>query len=118
MGFRYKKMAAKGDVMTAAGSVVDGRSRERDSGGRDERGLMAWSVNVDLLDRERVLRGWTQRQLALSARVDPGTLSDLLGRRRRPKFGTVQAVCTALNLTLAEVISFAADVKPERSAAS
>jgi len=118
MGFRYEKMAAKGDVRAVAGSVVEGPAGERHGGGRDERGLLVWSVNVDLLDRERVLRGWTQRQLAVSARVDPGTLSDLLGRRRRPKFGTVQAVCTALNLTLAEVISFAADVKPERSAAS
>jgi transcriptional regulator with XRE-family HTH domain len=75
-------------------------------------------VNVERVDRERILRGWTQRKLARSARVDPGTLSDLRARRRRPTFGTVQSICTALNLTLAEVITFPRDGMPERSITS
>jgi DNA-binding Xre family transcriptional regulator len=66
----------------------------------------AWSVDVALIERSRTLRGWTRRELARRARVDPGTLSDLLTHRRRPTFGTVQAICAALGLTLAEVIVF------------
>ena len=68
-----------------------------------------WSVNVEPIDRERLLRGWTQRELARRACIDQGTLSDLLARRRRPTLGTVQAICTALTLALAQVIAF--DVK-------
>jgi len=86
----------------------------RDRGGV---GPLVWSVEVELVDRERILRGWTQRQLARTARVDPGTLSDLLARRRRPTLGTMQSICTALNLTLAEVITFAHDGRPARSIA-
>jgi transcriptional regulator with XRE-family HTH domain len=63
-------------------------------------------VNVEVIDRERLLRGWTQRVLARRADVDQGTLSDLLAGRRRPTLGTVQAICTALRLTLAQVIAF------------
>jgi transcriptional regulator with XRE-family HTH domain len=63
-------------------------------------------VNVDVIDRERLLRGWTQRELAHRAQIDQGTLSDLLARRRRPTLGTVQAVSTALRLTLTQVITF------------
>jgi len=37
--------------------------------------------------------------------VDQGTLTDLLADRRRPTLGTVQAICTALGLTLAQVIA-------------
>jgi DNA-binding XRE family transcriptional regulator len=65
-----------------------------------------WSLNVEVIDRERLLRGWTQRELARQAGVDQGTLSDLLAGRRRPTLGTVQAICTSLRLTLAQVIAF------------
>jgi transcriptional regulator with XRE-family HTH domain len=66
----------------------------------------AWTMNVAIVDRERLLRGWTQRQLAQRAGVDPGTLSDLLGQRRRPTLGTVHAICTSLELKLSDVIVF------------
>jgi transcriptional regulator with XRE-family HTH domain len=65
-------------------------------------------MDVGAVERARILRGWTQRELARTARVDPGTLSDLLAHRRRPTFGTVQAICTSLNLKLADVIVFEA----------
>jgi transcriptional regulator with XRE-family HTH domain len=58
-----------------------------------------------------MLRGWTQRELAHNARVDPGTLSDLLRQRRRPTFGTVQAICASLDLVLAEAITFGAGIE-------
>jgi len=62
--------------------------------------------NVRAIERARILRGWTKADLARAAHVDPGTLSDLTTRRRRPTFGTVQALCGALDLSLPGVIVF------------
>jgi transcriptional regulator with XRE-family HTH domain len=66
-----------------------------------------WSVDVAAIDRARILRGWTRRDLARRARVDEGTLCDLFADRRRPTFGTLRAVCNALDLTFEGVIAFA-----------
>lgn len=66
-----------------------------------------WSVDVRAIERARVLRAWTRGELARAAHVDEKTLRDMLNGRRRPTFGTVQAVCTALGLTLPNVIVFA-----------
>lgn len=66
-----------------------------------------WSVDVRAIERARVLRAWTRGELARAAHVDEKTLRDMLSGRRRPAFGTVQAVCTALGLTLPDVIVFA-----------
>jgi DNA-binding XRE family transcriptional regulator len=74
-------------------------------------GARGWSVNVAMVERARTLRGWTQRELARNAHVDPGTLGDLLAQRRRPTFGTVQAICAALNLGPAQVIAFHSDIE-------
>jgi transcriptional regulator with XRE-family HTH domain len=67
---------------------------------------LEWSVNVDVIEMARVLRGWTRRELAHEARVDEGTLCDLVGRRRRPTFGTLRAVCQALNLEFGSTVAF------------
>lgn len=92
--------------LDAAGSGVL-HARPSDRHGRRPQ---TWSLNVEILDRARILRGWTQRELARRAHVDQGTLSDLLSRRRHPTFGTVQAICTSLSLTLADVITFETDI--------
>ena len=63
-------------------------------------------MNVERLDRERLLRGWTLGELARVAHVDPGTLGDMVAHRRRPMVGTVQTVCAALDLTLADLLVF------------
>jgi transcriptional regulator with XRE-family HTH domain len=73
------------------------------------RTVAQWSVNVDRIERARVLNAWTRKRLASVARVDPKTLTDMCSGRRRPTFGTVQAVCAALSLTVAEVILFEDD---------
>lgn len=65
-----------------------------------------WSLDTRVFERERVLRGWTRAELARVANVDEKTLRDMLSTRRRPTFGTVQAVCIALGLTLPKVIVF------------
>ena len=65
-----------------------------------------WSVDASAIDRSRILRGWTRRDLAQQAHVDEGTLCDLFAGRRRPTFGTLRAICRVLELSLEEVVSF------------
>jgi DNA-binding Xre family transcriptional regulator len=87
----------------------DGGGDEGAHGGRAvkaRRRRVGWKLDPRGIERARVLRGWTQRELAMAARVDPGTLSDALSLRRRPTLSTLQAICQSLNLTLAEVIQF------------
>jgi transcriptional regulator with XRE-family HTH domain len=67
---------------------------------------VVWWLNIRIIERARILRGWTKADLARMAHVDPGTLSDMTLGRRRPTFGTVQAVCIALGLVLSDVIVF------------
>lgn len=75
-------------------------------GSGPEVGGARWRLDLVRLDRSRVLRGWTRAELARQAHVDPGTLSDMVRGRRKPTFGTVQAVCTVLGLGLRDVIVF------------
>jgi len=65
-----------------------------------------WTVDVAAIDRARILRGWTRRDLGRQAHVDEGTLCDLAAERRRPTFGTIQALCLALDMSLRDVICF------------
>lgn len=67
---------------------------------------LKWSVDADAIDRARILRGWTRRDLAQHAHVDEGTLCDLFAGRRRPTFGTLRALCQAIELSLDDVIAF------------
>jgi DNA-binding Xre family transcriptional regulator len=69
-------------------------------------GRAEWSVDSGAIDRARILRGWTRRDLAQHAHVDEGTLCDLFVGRRRPTFGTLRAICRALELALENVIVF------------
>src|SRR2546429_7482567 len=73
--------------------------------------LMRWTVNVDRIERARLLNAWTRKHLATVAQVDQKTLTDMCSGRRRPTLGTVQAVCAALNLTVAEAILFPDDME-------
>jgi transcriptional regulator with XRE-family HTH domain len=66
-----------------------------------------WSVDIATIDRARILRGWTRRDLGREAHVDEGTLCDLFARRRRPTFGTLRALCQTLELSLESVVTFA-----------
>lgn len=70
------------------------------------RSSLAWSADVIKIDRARVLRGWTRRELGHKAHVDEGTLCDLFARRRRPTFATLRALCQVLELPFEEVITF------------
>jgi len=76
------------------------------SGPVSMRSSLEWSVDAAAIDRARILRGWTRRDLGREAHVDEGTLCDLFAGRRRPTFGTLRAVCQALALPLEETIAF------------
>jgi len=69
----------------------------------------SWTVDVQRIERARILNGWTRRQLGSASQVDPKTLNDMCNGRRRPQLGTLQAVCGALGLRLADVVTFEAD---------
>ena len=73
---------------------------------------LEWSVNVEAIERARILRGWTRPDLARQAHVDEGTLCDLVSARRRPTFGTLRAVAQALGISLREVIGFTGVARP------
>jgi transcriptional regulator with XRE-family HTH domain len=68
-----------------------------------------WSVDVSTIDRARILRGWTRRELGRQARIDEGTLCDLFARRRHPTFGTLHALCRTLGLSFGAVIAFSGE---------
>ena len=68
----------------------------------------AWSVDIQVIDRARILRGWTRPDLGREAHVDEGTLCDLFAGRRRPTFGPLKTLCQTLELSLREVITFSA----------
>jgi transcriptional regulator with XRE-family HTH domain len=86
--------------MTGELRVIDGGARSVAARGT------WWTVNLLVMDQERVLRGWTRGELARQAHVDPGTVSDMFRGRRRPVLSTVQALSTALGLALSDVIEF------------
>jgi DNA-binding XRE family transcriptional regulator len=64
-----------------------------------------WQVRSDVVERERILRGWTRAQLTQAAEIDPKTLRDLLNGRRRPTLGTVSTLSRALGMPLGDVIA-------------
>jgi transcriptional regulator with XRE-family HTH domain len=64
-----------------------------------------WQVRSEVVERERILRGWTRAQLTQEADIDPKTLRDLLAGRRRPTLGTVSTLSRALGMPLRDVIA-------------
>jgi transcriptional regulator with XRE-family HTH domain len=70
-----------------------------------EASVVGWEVRSEVVERERILRGWTRAQLTQAAAVDPKTLRDLLTGRRRPTLGTVNTLSRALGMPLSDVIT-------------
>lgn len=71
--------------------------------------LLKWWVDAAAIDRARILRGWTRRDLARQAHVDEGTLCDMFAGRRHPTFGTLHALCQTLELSFESVIVFSGE---------
>jgi transcriptional regulator with XRE-family HTH domain len=65
-----------------------------------------WSIDLAAIDRARIVRGWTRRDLGRAAHVDEGTLRDLFAGGRRPTFGTLRAIGSVLGLSLVEMVRF------------
>ena len=60
---------------------------------------------MDTLDKIRRLqgeRGWTDYKLAQEAQISTNTLSSLFLRNSPPKLDTLQCICNAFSLTLAQ----------------
>lgn len=70
-----------------------------------EASALCWEVRSEVVERERILRGWTRAQLTQAADIDPKTLRDLLTGRRRPTLGTMNTLSRALGMPLSEVIT-------------
>ena len=70
---------------------------------------LQWRVDVVAIERARILRGWSRRDLAEAAHVDPGTVNDLIRGRRRTTFGCLHEICRALELRLRDVLNFGDD---------
>jgi ribosome-binding protein aMBF1 (putative translation factor) len=66
---------------------------------------LGWQVRSEVVERERILRGWTRAQLTEAADIDPKTLRDLLTGRRRPTLGTMSTLSRALGVPLGDVIA-------------
>ena len=102
------------DTSTPDGPATRPQGIELRSGGgplpsRDRRHSspsIKWTLNAARVDRERILRGFTQHELAGAAFVDPGTLSALLNGRRRPQLGTIGAIAKALELAIPDLVDF------------
>lgn len=77
-----------------------------------------WRLDLASLDRQRVVRGWTRAELARRAHVAPATLSCMFRGHRKPVFGTVQALCVALDLELKDVIVFEDEAEAANSMAA
>ena len=60
---------------------------------------------MDILDKIRRLqgdRGWTDYKLAQQAEIPIATLAAIFSRKNTPKLDTLQCICNAFGLTLAQ----------------
>lgn len=60
---------------------------------------------MDILNKIRRLqgeRGWTDYRLAQEAEISVATLSSVFNRKNTPKLDTLQCICNAFGLTLAQ----------------
>jgi len=73
---------------------------------------VGWQVRADVVERQRILRGWTRAQLTEAADIDPKTLRDLLNGRRQPTLGTVGTLCRALDVPIADLIAIIEQPRP------
>jgi DNA-binding XRE family transcriptional regulator len=80
-------------------------------------GSIRWRVDVHVIERARILRGWTQADLSQEAHVDPKTIRNMISGNHRPTFGTLQALRSVLGLALADLIVFS-DVGTQESVTS
>ena len=57
---------------------------------------------VQKIDELREERGWSINTLAAESQLTQSTLSSMLGRHSAPKIDTLQCICNAFGMTLAQ----------------
>lgn len=60
---------------------------------------------LEKITQLRMERGWSKYKLAKEARIPPSTLSNLSRRNNSPTVSTLQAVCHAFGISLAQFFS-------------
>lgn len=63
---------------------------------------------MDIIKKINELRlkyGWSVNNLAMEAGLTQSTLNSMLTRNTPPKIDTLQAICTAFNITLSQFFS-------------
>ncbi len=63
------------------------------------------------IEKLKCERGWTDYELAQQAMVTQSTIASMKARKSPPKLDTLQAICNAFNITLAQF--FLEDEKTE-----
>lgn len=64
-----------------------------------------YNIDMEILDKIKRLqgeRGWSDYKLAQEARISTNTLTSLFTRNSPPKLDTLQCICNAFGLTLAQ----------------
>ena len=57
---------------------------------------------IERIHQLRLERGWSVNNLAMEAGITQSTLNSILSRNTPPKIETLQALCVAFNITLAQ----------------
>jgi len=76
---------------------------------------------MDIMEKVKRLqkaRGWSNAQLAKNAELPPTTIQNLYTRNNQPSFPTLQALCTAFGITIAQFFSDSnvpLDLTPEQA---
>lgn len=66
---------------------------------------------LEKIDALRKERGWSVNYLAMEAMLTQSTLNNLYNRHTEPKITTLQAICDAFGITLAEFFTEETDNK-------
>jgi transcriptional regulator with XRE-family HTH domain len=76
---------------------------------------------VDVLEKIRKLqreKGWNSAQLAEKANLTPSTLSTMFKRNNQPTIATLQSLCSAFGITIAQFFAdgnVPPDLSPEQA---
>lgn len=66
---------------------------------------------IERIEKLRKERGWTENYLAMEAGLTQSTLNSLINRGYSPRVETLQSICEAFGITLAEFFSEGEEVQ-------
>ncbi|CAG7644918.1 hypothetical protein PAESOLCIP111_04845 [Paenibacillus solanacearum] len=53
----------------------------------------------------RIIKGWSQEQLALSAGITPSYIGQIERREKTPTIGIIEKICNALDISMVDLLS-------------